>query len=195
MDEVEIKFRVGDVDDLRDTAERIGFRRRTPSTFERNVLFDTPERTLRQRGELLRLRQYGERWVLTHKRHPTDEEQRGRDARHKLRVETETVVADGEALDGILASLGYKSVFTYEKFREEWSDGEGHFVIDRTPLGPFAELEGTHEWIDRVAAQLGVSQDQYVTDSYGMLFLKWKQATGSGVENMSFAEMGEGVAV
>ena len=39
-------------------------------------------------------------------------------------------------------SIGLVAAFRYEKWRSEWSDGEGHCVIDETPIGVFAELEG-----------------------------------------------------
>ena len=45
----------------------LGFHLLTAETMERNVLFDKPDGELRQRGELLRIRQYGDRWILTHK--------------------------------------------------------------------------------------------------------------------------------
>ena len=50
-----------------------------------NTLYDLPGQTLRKRGELLRLRKYGEQWVLTHK-------SKGKAGRHKTRVELETKV-------------------------------------------------------------------------------------------------------
>ena len=189
MQEVEIKFRVTDAPVLRAAAQRAGFSQKTPSTMERNTLLDTPDRTLRRAGELLRMRQYGERWVMTHKRHPTAEEAKNFSARHKMRVETETAVEDGEALTQVFASLGYRPVFVYEKLREEWNDGHGCLVLDETPLGIYAELEGAPEWIDATAEKLGVSESEYITESYGALFLRWKDETGSHAFNMTFNEI------
>ena len=57
----------------------------------------------------------------------------------------------------IFMAVGLAPSFRYEKFRAEWSDGEGHVVLDETPIGNIAEFEGTPEWIDRTAAQLGVA--------------------------------------
>ncbi len=70
-----------------------GFHRVTPRTFEKNVLFDTPDRHLRAQQSILRVRQYGKRWVITHKALPKSYDPA---ARHKHRIETETEVADGE---------------------------------------------------------------------------------------------------
>src|SRR5258708_1310467 len=82
---------------------------------------------------------------------------RGEDA-HKHRVETETEVGDGDVLAQVFKSLGLVAAFRYEKWRSEWTDDEGHCVIDETPIGDYAELEGSAEWIDRTAARIGVDR-------------------------------------
>jgi adenylate cyclase class 2 len=186
MDEVEIKFRVSDPAALLERARRAGFSEATPPTHEFNTLYDTPDRKLRQRGQLLRIRHYGDRWVMTHKSHPPETSAADR---HKRRIELETEVSDGAALAEVFSALGYVPVFSYEKYRAEWNDGTGHLVLDETPLGTLAELEGDPDWIDRTAAKLGVTPDEYMTASYGMLFLEWKAATGDPAQNMTFAEM------
>jgi adenylate cyclase class 2 len=88
----------------------------------------------------------------------------------------------------IFSQLGYAPVFRYEKFRTEWTSGDGHLVLDETPIGVWAELEGAPAWIDTMLERLGVSSSQCSTDSYGTLFLKWKQASGSPAENLTFEE-------
>jgi adenylate cyclase class 2 len=82
--------------------------------------------------------------------------------------------------------LGFAPSFRYEKFRTEWTDGKGHVVVDETPIGNFGEIEGPARWIDAVARRLEISPDQYITDSYAVLFLKWKQETGSKAPDMLF---------
>ena len=64
-----------------------------------------------------------------------------------------------------------------------------HLVIDETPIGDYAELEGPPGWIDETIARLGVDPASCITDSYGRLFLAWKQTTGSGCENLTFDEV------
>jgi adenylate cyclase, class 2 len=181
--ETEIKFRVADRAGLESRLDENGFHLETPSTFESNTLYDTSERTLRARHELVRIRKYGERWVLTHKRVPDDGV--GED-RHKHRVETETEVTDGAALVEVFRALGLAPVFTYEKRRTEWADGEGHCVIDETPIGVFAELEGAPAWIDRRCVELGVAEEDRLILSYGRLFELWKQASGSSARDLTF---------
>ncbi len=181
--EVEIKFEIADLGALARRLLDIGFRIETPRTHEMNVLYDAGQR-LRRAGELLRLRQYGNTWKLTHK-------SRGSTGRHKSRVETETIVGDGEKLEAILRALGFAPSFRYEKFRTEWSDGQGHVVVDETPIGNIAEIEGRPEWIDATARALGIAPDSYITESYAAMFYAWKRRTRSSAMEMTFAAVEE----
>ena len=170
--ETEIKFRVAEIGALVLRLRESGFNLDTPRAFESNVLYDTPNRDMRARTEILRLRSYAGRWTVTHKRLP--DSGLGED-RHKHRVETETEVSNGDALGEIFRALGLVAAFRYEKWRSEWSDGIGHCVIDETPIGDYAELEGPAEWIDQVAPRLGIESSDYITLSYGRLFEQWRE--------------------
>lgn len=181
--ETEIKFQVADTVELSRRLEAAGFRVVTPRAFESNVLYDTPDRRMRARTEILRIRNYGGRWVVTHKRLPDGS---AGQERHKHRIETETEVADGGMLEEIFLSLGLTAAFRYEKWRSEWSDGKGHCVVDETPIGNYAELEGESAWIDGAAARLGVDHAQYITLSYGRLFDQWREAHPECGEHLTF---------
>ena len=182
--ETEIKFRIAGPEALEKRLRDAGFRLETPRAFESNVLYDTPDRQMRARTEILRIRNYADRWVLTHKRLP--DSGRGEDV-HKHRIETETEIADGEALAEVFTALGLVPAFRYEKWRAEWTDGEGHCVIDETPIGNYAELEGSPAWIERVSAQLGVDHGQYITLSYGRIFEQWRENHPGAAEDLTFA--------
>jgi adenylate cyclase class 2 len=186
--EIELKFTVVDAEALRAAAVALGFALVTERTFESNTLYDTADRQLRGRKEILRLRQYGARCTVTHKRQAAGGD---RDVRYKTRIETESVVEDCDALAEIFRLLGYGPVFRYEKYRTEWDAGPGHhLVLDETPIGVWAELEGPPEWIDATLVQLGVAAELQSTESYGKLFLRWKDETGSPAENLTFDEVG-----
>jgi adenylate cyclase class 2 len=182
--EIEIKFSVEDLPGLAQRLEGAGFRLQTSRTLESSVLYDTPERKMRARTEILRIRNYAGRWTVTHKRIPDSGVGEGR---HKHRIETETEVSDGEAMAEVFLSLGLVAAFRYEKWRAEWTDGEGQCVVDETPIGDYAELEGTPEWIDRAALRLGVQHSEYITLSYGRLFDIWRQQRHSTAEDLTFA--------
>jgi adenylate cyclase class 2 len=181
--ETEIKFKVTDLSGLAERLKAAGFTQHTPRAFESNVLYDTPDRQMRTRTEILRIRNYNGRWTVTHKRPP--ENHTGVDT-HKHRIETESEVADGPALEEIFMALGLVAAFRYEKWRTEWHDGEGHCVVDETPIGNYAELEGTPEWIDRIAARLGISRGDYITLSYGRLFEQWCIEHGAQAKDLTF---------
>jgi len=209
--EIELKFPIEDLADLQARLPSLGFGLDTPRTFEQNTLYDTPDRTLRLSKQILRVRRYGEVWTVTHKRQPLSRTS-GDPTRYKIRLETETRIEDGPAIEAIFVHLGYTPVFRYEKFRTEWSqltpaiDGplfadpalsaevpapapRCHLVIDETPIGDYAELEGPPAWIDSTLAQLGVDPSTCLTESYGRLFLAWKERTGSAAENLTFDEI------
>ncbi|MBE7159237.1 MAG: class IV adenylate cyclase [Rhodospirillales bacterium] len=186
--EIELKFPVGDAAALEAKLPALGFHLLTPRTFEHNVLFDTSDRSLRSRQEILRLRKYGARCVLTHKRPP----QGADDSQYKTRIETETEIHDCDAIREILSQLGYEEVFTYDKFRTEWefpseTVGQGrHLVLDETPIGTWVELEGSTDWIDRIREALEIAPSSCTTDSYGRLFESWKRDLGNTATSMTF---------
>lgn len=180
--EIEIKFRVENLGRLARKLRAAGFRLKTPRTHEMNTLYDLPGGVLRRRKELLRLRQYGSCWTLTHK-------SGSKVGRHSSRRELETEVGDGKKMDAIMRALGYSPSFCYEKFRAEWRDGKGQIVVDHTPIGDFCEIEGRPRWIDATAKKLGVRPQDYITKNYATLFSEWKQETQSEVEEMTFKKV------
>lgn len=180
--EIEIKFRVSNLRTLSRKLRQAGFRLETPRTHEMNTLYDLPGEVLRQRKELLRLREFGSSWKLTHK-------SGSKIARHSSRTELETDVSDGRKMEAILRALGYSPSFRYEKFRAEWTDGKGQVVVDHTPIGDFCEIEGKPRWIDATAKKLGVGREDYITKNYATLFSEWKQKTQTNVEEMTFKKV------
>lgn len=182
--ETEIKLRCGPASEARARLLSCGFHEKTPRTFERNEVFDTPALTLRAERKLLRLREYGEDRILTYKGPPEA-------GPHKVREEIETRVADAAAMRDTLGRLGYQTVFRYEKYRAEFENEGGLALIDETPIGNFIELEGEPEWIDRFAARLGYSAGDYVTQSYGSLYLDWCSQQGLEPGHMEFSSPGD----
>jgi adenylate cyclase, class 2 len=183
--EVEIKFSVNDARALTRALKQAGFAQQTKRTFESNILYDFPDRRLRKRGELIRVRQYGKEWTLTYKG-------KGNVGKHKCREEIETKIENGNAFELVLIRLGLTRSFAYEKYRSEWSDGTGHVVLDETPIGFFGEIEGSARWIDTTAKKLGISTRDYNTSSYADLFLQWKRRTRSRALDMTFAAIRSG---
>ena len=213
--EIELKFPIADLVQFQSRLPALGFLLETPRNLEQNTLYDTPTRTLRESRQILRIRRYGNLWTVTHKHPGQQANPATHDAaplRYKIRIETETKIEDGPALGTIFEHLGYAPVFRYEKFRTEWSqltpalgdcpptvplpsvalqtpNPRCHLVIDETPIGDYGELEGPPAWIDRTLDSLGIDPATCLTESYGRLFLAWKDRTGSPAENLTFDEI------
>jgi len=180
--ETEIKLRVPGATQALALLETHRFLCTKPRLFEINILFDTPEESLRHSGTMLRLRTLGDSRLLTWKGIATRE-------RHKSREELEVAIVDAPTFELILARLGYTPSFRYEKFRTEFSDqcGHGFITLDETPVGTFLELEGEAAWIDRTAGILGFQESDYVLHDYGWLYLEYCRQHGAAPSNMVFA--------
>jgi adenylate cyclase, class 2 len=163
--ENEIKVAVTDLSAVEARLRCLGFQILHPRVFESNQIYDTAEAALRARGELLRIRQAGNRSIFTYKGRATI-------TRHKEREELEVSIGDPQNLGTILERLGYIPRFRYEKYRTEWfiGDDEGIVMLDETPVGNFMELEGPPDWIDRTATLLGYAESDYLSLSYARLY-------------------------
>jgi adenylate cyclase class 2 len=184
--ETEVKIRVADVGAIRKKLRKLGFRPIHRRSLEDNVLYDTPDRALRRIRAILRLRRYGATWVLTYKGTPDP------DQTYKSRVELETGIEEPQALRAIFGVIGFRPVFRYQKYRVQYAreapgrrEG-GEVSLDETPVGAFLELEGSRSWIDGVARQLGFSRRDYITDSYGALYLEVCRQHGVSPGDMVF---------
>ena len=161
--EIEIKLRFEDPENALAALQTLGAVESTPRLFEDNTLFDRAHDPLHRARKALRLRRVGERAVVTYKG-PVEG-----DHRHKVRIEHETDVADGDAAERILRALGYEPHWRYQKYRTEFVLEGLHLCLDETPLGCFVELEGPPDEIDRAAERLGFAIEDYVTASYRKL--------------------------
>jgi adenylate cyclase class 2 len=164
--EKEIKLRVAGAAAARRALRRAGARLVRPRHFEDNLLLDDRRFSLRSRGEVLRLRRTPDASILTFKGRRLDA------GPIKSRPETEVMVGDADLMLGILASVGFRPTFRYQKYRETWARDGAEIVIDETPVGTFLEIEGPPRAIHRTAAALGFARRDYITDSYVGLFLE-----------------------
>jgi len=97
---------------LKPTLPQLGFHCETPRTFERNILFDTPDHRLRASTQILRVRRYGDRWVLTHKQDHAQRTHPRRDTKSASKPKLRWRTARRSA--AIFKVLGYTSTFVYE---------------------------------------------------------------------------------
>ncbi|MCU0288294.1 MAG: class IV adenylate cyclase [Acidobacteria bacterium] len=149
-------------------------------SFEKNIVFDTPDGKLKARKYLLRLREKGNKYIVTFKE-PVEQSLSGAQTHYKINRETEVEVLHFDKMAHIFTCLGYKHSFIYEKYREEFQKGPVKVMLDETPIGNFIEIEGTGQSIDQVAQELGFCKSDYITANYLTLFRK-----AGGVGHMIF---------
>jgi adenylate cyclase class 2 len=179
--ETEIKLQIDSAAHARRLLGGLGFSIVKPRVLEVNIIFDTPGGVLRSGRKLLRLRKAGARHTIAFKGPPVSN-------RYKSREEVESEFGDPAAMRRILERLGYAAVFRYEKYRTEYAEAErtGAVMLDETPIGVFLELEGGARWIDRTARALGFSRREYITASYGRLYMERRRSIGVDPDNMVF---------
>ena len=179
--EIEIKLAVPDVKTARGLLRAAGFRVSRRRVFETNAVFDTPEMGLRRAAAVLRVRQAGGVATVTYKG-PAEI------GRHKSREELELEISDARAMGAIIERLGLGPVFRYDKYRTEYRQPSrtGIATLDETPVGVYLELEGTPNWIDRAARELGFAESDYITASYARLYLDWCARSGVRASDMVF---------
>lgn len=179
--ETEIKLAIKDARCARRMLREAGFVVSRPRVFEANTVFDTPDMSLRARSRLLRIREAGRVATLTYKGAPET-------GRHKSREEREVQMDNAATMTAILERLGYRRAFRYEKYRTEFRQPRraGIAMLDETPVGVYLELEGTPHWIDGTARRLGFQESDYITASYGRVYLDWCAARGCEPGDMTF---------
>ncbi len=208
--EIEIKLRVTDVRALRRRLMQLNTLYDTPKKdlARRGQLIrirtEQPSSTTARKNRML-----PPKALLTYKGPPpksgmtirqANDERRSK-SRYKVREEIEIAVSDGEQMGRILGALGLCPLFRYEKFRTTyaisaragsiWSPNEKSvrrlkIEVDVTPIGTFLELEGTPSSIDRVARLLGYSHSDYITQTYGALYIAHSRLHGYKPTNMLF---------
>jgi adenylate cyclase, class 2 len=181
--EIEIKLRLpGKLGKTRRRLRELGFHIAKSRALESNTLFDNSKRTLRKHGKLIRVRTTNRGRLLTYKG-PSQA------SKYKKRPELEFDLPNGARIETIFEQMGYHPVFRYEKFRTEYakraSDG-GKILLDETPIGNFVEIEGNPRWIDHTARLLGFSSEDYITRSYGYLYLAYCREKRMPPKNMLF---------
>ena len=180
--EIEAKFRVAD----RAAFEGLLAARGAvpgPLEEETNHLLDDAGGRLRAAGTALRVRRVGSEGTLTFKGPASVV--RG----VKSRVELESAVSDPDAVLAVLLALGFSPWIRYEKRRTPWRFPDPALplvVVDETPLGLFAEVEGEEAAVRELVAALGVPEGALLPGSYVMLWLEARAADPTLPRDMVF---------
>jgi len=200
-EEIEIKLPIEDLAALRARLKRLRARKITPRTHELNTLYDTPSQHLRRRGQLIRIRiehpassiktarNNNATTILTYKGPAHPPRNSTPRPRFKINEEAEVSLTAPAEMSRILRGLGLRPSFRYEKFRTTYAlPGIPALKIelDETPVGIYLELEGPPTAIDRAARLLGYARKDYLTDTYGSLYLAACRRAGRKPGDMLF---------
>ena len=155
---------------------------------QRDVYYDAPHREFAETDEALRLR-YESPLVDGIDSEPVEEPTtkltyKGPllDADSKTRSEHETVVDDGDAVEGVLAGLGFDPAATVRKRREFWTvagftvtldvvEGVGEFVEIERAVDDESAIETAREEAVAALDRIGLDADTQVRTSYLGLLL------------------------
>jgi adenylate cyclase class 2 len=180
MIESEVKFLLNDLPGLRRRLESLGARLAAPEVHEVNLRFDTPERSLAETFQVLRLRR-DSRVRLTYKGAGRIVE--GVNARTEIEFEA----GDFNAARAFLEALGYEISLVYEKYRTTYELDGVEVVLDRTPIGDFAELEGPDgAAIAAAAEKLALDWGARSIVSYTFLFDAVKTALNLSMRDLTY---------
>lgn len=142
--------------------------------FEENTIYHGG--ALGEKHAVLRIRKTQDRTILTYKeRVPSP-------AGIKHQIEHETEVANAEALEKIIESLGLKKDLVYEKRRKIWHFRDVEIVLDELPFGSFMEIEGSITAIKEAEMLLDIEDFPAEHETYPHLTRKFGKLNGDLIE-------------
>lgn len=178
--ELEVKFWVKDLAAVRARLQALGAHLHSERVHEINLRFDTPQSSLQNSFQVLRLRR-DQRTRLTYK--GPSQNQGGA----RLCTEIEIEVSDFDLTQKLLYALGYRVSSTYEKYRTTYHLRDIEIVLDELPYGDFVELEGAHpEDLHALSDQLGLAWESRLQLSYLALFDSLRPLLGIRSHDLSF---------
>ena len=178
--EIEVKYYLQDLAAFRQRLLSAGAFLTQPRVKEINLRFDTPQRDLSQKAQVLRLRQ-------DEAAHLTFKGPGALEGGVLSRQEIEFEVSDFAAARRFLEALGYRVFTTYEKIRENFTLAGVQVSLDEMPFGNFTELEGPNpEAIRKLAESLGLAWERRIAMSYLELFARLKARLALPFDDLTF---------
>jgi adenylate cyclase, class 2 len=205
--EIEVKLRLSDRAGMLRQLAKLRAELVVDRVHEVNTLYDTAEGALAVLGQLVRIRierpaggaggsrkkpgakaaqtQMGKGRALLTFKGPSESglgDPSATSRAYKIREEHESPVEDPVEMAKVFAAMGLVPWFRYEKYRSTFrlpGIAGAKVELDETPIGDFLEIEGPQAAIDRAAKQLGFRRSDYITKSYGALFMERQGMLGT----------------
>ena len=141
--------------------------------FEQNIVFDYPDKRLKNQGLLLRLRSTNKTHILCLKKSIPTQDFRG----EKVAQEFETIIDNRENLIITLTNIGLEISLKYEKIREKWGVDDTIICLDTLPFGDYLEIEGTGD-LKKIATELGLDYGESSNMSYHEINAQMRKKLG-----------------
>ena len=169
MKEIEVKILEIDPEAIKKKLQELGAEKVFAGEMT-SFAFDYPDGRIIAKGELLRLRQEGDKAVLCYK----SDAATGLD--YKVMEEIKTEVSDFNSMQKILEKAGLRKVRDYSKKRESYQIDNIRFEIDVYPGIPaLVEVEApTKQDVEKGVGLLGFSMEDSCTLNTHELFKKYK---------------------
>ena len=182
--EIEAKFHVQDLRKIELRLLELKAQLIQPRVHEINLRFDRLNRELRNKSQVLRLRQ-DDKARFTFKG-PSVETTGGVMRRKEIEFE----VGDFDIAKQFLEAIGFEAVLFYEKFRATYELNNVHIMFDELPYGEFIEIEGENtEAIRSIANLLGLNWNTMIKAGYHALFERVAEKYGLDVSILSFENL------
>jgi predicted adenylyl cyclase CyaB len=178
--ETEIKIKLSDFEEFCRNLQEFSCRVLADRHFEDNSLLDFPDGKLQSRRCMVRVRNANGQAFLTYKGSPRSE------GIFKVREELETKVEFSETAIQILERLGMRICFRYQKYRREFEIDEVKVAVDETPIGDYAEFEGSEAAILDLARKMGIDRSSFLRESYYSLYVEYCEKRGDAPSSMIF---------
>lgn len=118
---------------------------------------------LKEKKAVLRIRKIEDKTILTFKQRISNATD------FKQQTEHETEVANVDAIEAIIANLGFFKGIIYEKKRQKWKLKNVEVVLDELPFGLYMEIEGKITDISLVEMLLEAEEFEVVHETYPYL--------------------------
>jgi adenylate cyclase class 2 len=154
MKEIEVKILEIDVEEIEKKLKKM----EAEKVFEGEVVsiyFDFPDKLLEREGKILRLRQKGDKVILTYKELISKDEA-------KIMDEYELEVNDFESMKKMFEGVGLFPLYEFNKHRTTYKLNNTNFEIDKYPDIPaFLEIESPDlKTINDMVSKLGFSKEE-----------------------------------
>ncbi len=142
--------------------------------FEENSIYGGG--VLDKQKAILRIRKTQDKTILTYKKRIEN------DFSVKQQIEHETEVADADAIEKIVESLGLVRNLVYEKRRKTWKFKNVEIVLDELPFGFFMEIEGEFMAIAEAEMFIGAEDFETEHETYPHLTASLGKRNGETIE-------------